>query len=928
MSTESTAQLSTSLRTAKGHITKVGKDIASLESVECEHLDPIRVARTLDSLRKYSETVEGLLETIRDGDPSLDTSCDAQLMEHRRIYQKHYETLIALKHRQAAVDLLAQLTGALDMLELHCGSSYSPSTSYDLDHASTLSHRVTEARSKVGVRGCSELLRQGSECTDRLRVLMQRRADYLAAVSIPTMAPVHAPAPKINALKLDLPTFDGRLEKWHGFWKLLSALFDQHPELTPEAKQAHIIKQMGTTECREKAEAAFEFTADYASGVARLRSDFEKPRALMKHYVKTLTSLGKYKNRQSEIISLADSLERCVAGMKKIGVFTASQLVSTMAITSMEPELLAHWGKATETQGEPPGIEYLVTFLRRHAESVPSDIREESGRPKRHVKQEKSVMQVQERAAYRERSPSPSMSHSSFNNSVKCPCCQSNHFIYACVQFKRLSCRERRDLAKSRDLCYNCLSVSHRAMECRSRNSCRVCSERHHSLLHEDQPNETPDASVKVTNGKSTVTTHCTVPRTAMVEVLSHNICQLGRVQFDSGAEVSLITRRFATQMRAKRVPNSSTTVGGVGGSFVSPYQVTLTLRGREGELMNVRFRLVDHLAVSGSTPDMNEVFSLPFLHGLTLADARYRPASPRCSRGNLLSSPDRYLQAEDTIFGWTVSGRHEGTSPRLRQPPQVLTVVASDPPLEDAIQLLWEREEFPSDIDNPSSQTDQALSQFRDTVQRESDGTYSVSLPKKMPAIELGESRSLALRRTLSTERSHQRRGDGEKYQTAAREYAVLGHAELIPPSEIHNSCKFHFYLPIHAVHKPSSSSTKFRLVFDASAKSANGVALNDILLPGPSVCSSLTSTLLRFCSHRHGMTSDITKMFRGVKLNPPDRDYHRFFLRDERGRLEEWRMNRVTFGVTSSPFLASQVLREIADEYQEEYPEAARTI
>lgn len=138
----------------------------------------------------------------------------------------------------------------------------------------------------------------------------------------------------------------------------------------------------------------------------------------------------------------------------------------------------------------------------------------------------------------------------------------------------------------------------------------------------------------------------------------------------DSAAEVSLITRRFATQMRAQRIPNSSTTISGVQGSFISPYQVSLTLRGRKGELMEERFHLVDHLAISGSTIDMKEVRSLPFLRELDLADPNYDTssrvdmlldmgASLLCSEDQLRRSKDKHLRAELTVFGWTVGGRH-----------------------------------------------------------------------------------------------------------------------------------------------------------------------------------------------------------------------------------------------------------------------------
>ena len=37
---------------------------------------------------------------------------------------------------------------------------------------------------------------------------------------------------------------------------------------------------------------------------------------------------------------------------------------------------------------------------------------------------------------------------------------------------------------------------------------------------------------------------------------------------------------------------------------------------------------------------------------------------------------------------------------------------------------------------------------------------------------------------------------------------------------------------------------------------------------------------------------------------------------------------MARLTFGVTSSPFLASSVLRQVADDYKEEFPLAAEIV
>ena len=82
------------------------------------------------------------------------------------------------------------------------------------------------------------------------------------------------------------------------------------------------------------------------------------------------------------------------------------------------------------------------------------------------------------------------------------------------------------------------------------------------------------------------------------------------------------------------------------------------------------------------------------------------------------------------------------------------------------------------------------------------------------------------------------------------------MGHAETVPIADLENSQHEVFYLPMHAVRKESSSTTKIRAVFDASGKSSSGVSLNDTLLVGPTVHSSLIDVLLSFgCIALHSL-------------------------------------------------------------------------
>ena len=168
-----------------------------------------------------------------------------------------------------------------------------------------------------------------------------------------------------------------------------------------------------------------------------------------------------------------------------------------------------------------------------------------------------------------------------------------------------------------------------------------------------------------------------------------------------------------------------------------------------------------------------------------------------------------------------------------------------------------------------------------------------------------LGESRSLAVRRFLTLERSLRSKNCFEDFSAVIEEYFEMGHAEPVPLSDLELPCNRVFYLPMHAVVKESSSTTKIRAVFDASAKSSLNVSLNDLLLVGPTVHSSLVDVLIRFQQHRIALTTDVSRMYRAVLLPAEERDLHRFVWR------KDYRMTRVTFGVASSSFAANMAVK-----------------
>ena len=94
------------------------------------------------------------------------------------------------------------------------------------------------------------------------------------------------------------------------------------------------------------------------------------------------------------------------------------------------------------------------------------------------------------------------------------------------------------------------------------------------------------------------------------------------------------------------------------------------------------------------------------------------------------------------------------------------------------------------------------------------------------------------------------------------------LPHSPCLPISSI--TCLY------HAVIKESSSTTKLRVVFDASAKTTSGVSLNDCLTIGPALFPNITDILIRFRTYAVALTSDISKRYRAVELCEQDRGLH----------------------------------------------------
>ncbi|KMQ85672.1 hypothetical protein RF55_15625 [Lasius niger] len=272
------------------------------------------------------------------------------------------------------------------------------------------------------------------------------------------------------------------------------------------------------------------------------------------------------------------------------------------------------------------------------------------------------------------------------------------------------------------------------------------------------------------------------------------------------------------------------------------------------------------------------------------------------------------------TRFGWVVTRKIYSPSQKVNN-----LCHLSRSTLENAVQRFWETEELPTrKILSPEEEDCEKY--YKQTLEKLSSGHYAVGLPFNTKKDELGESYKTALTRFQGLEKRLTTDAKlYEEYRSFLKEYENLGHMTRVEDTDKQNE----YFLPHHAVVKNTSTTTRLRVVFDASAKTTSGVSLNDTLLTGPVVQQNLFSIVTRFRLHNIVFTADIKKMFRQVFIRKDDRQYQKILWRNNPEEvIQIYKLNAVTYGMSSSPYLATRTVQQVAADERQTFPEATDII
>ena len=548
-----------------------------------------------------------------------------------------------------------------------------------------------------------------------------------------------------------------------------------------------------------------------------------------------------------------------------------------------------------------------------------------------------------------------------------CLFCQKvGHTVSSCFSFSAKTSAEKKDFVRDSHLCFGCLQPGHLSKECATMLTCDKCQRSHPTCLHYD------DFKGKSSHGSSKENLQVTTEHISQVgveSVLSLSVSGGGATNtstvvpvwistlawprdeilvyalLDTQSDTTFVSQDISDLLKAKTEPArlKSTTMTSRDTVIRCERVTGLSVRGYSAErrIILPTAYTRHYIPLDRSHIPTNEtakcwphlasiVNEVPVLMdcevGLLIGYDCAQALAPR----QVITGGVHEPYAQRTDLGWSIVGRTRpsfdlddatGGSHRIA----MKEVPALTP--SDAINMLESDFADSRQDDKRTSQDDLLfLQKLERGIRQDEAGYYEMPLPFKSRP-HLPDNKRLATIRLGHLKKKLERNETYRKHYTKFMGDVIEnGDAEKVTTKGPDGGT---WYIPHHGVYN-NQKPDKIRVVFDCSAR-YGGTCLNEHLLAGPDLTNGLVGVLLRFRQQPVALMCDIQKMFHRFRVDPGDRDYLRFLWWEDGDTTQEaaqYRMKVHIFGATSSPGCANYGLQHLAEQYQAEFPMAAKFI
>ena len=629
--------------------------------------------------------------------------------------------------------------------------------------------------------------------------------------------PVPTASPSVTRLpQLDLKTFDGSLLEWISFRDMFDSAIHKSSSISKVQKLVY-LKSLLRGEAARQIQSLVLSEANYDIAWKLLNERYQNDREILYAVFRKLFSQAPSCSSAVSLRQLVETTKECIRSMEILNLQpdkSTEAIMLYILIQRLDQSSREIWEHNLTGTSVPPlatMFEFLEQRARALAASGPIPKSKSSRGEESNVKSKPHSGEDSSRRVHAFHGKSD----------PRCKSCSGSfHPLLKCSKFLSMGISARYELLKKHNSCFNCLNDNHSSKTCSNVHRCRHCNQKHHSLLHSES---NPESNVEqASSSQALVSTHHSTNDpspsqgllvTAVTEVEGkdglHHLC---RVFLDSGSTASFVSQSCVTRLGLKQKKSSVEVVGLASTSVGTAHGlVSLTFHPYFDKSVTMS---VEALVIPKVTQNLPEkVFrpsDHPHLRNIKLADpAWYHPAPVDILLGsdifwnvvgsNRISGPPGTPIGVDSKLGWLVTGN----LPQPSEHRKVEVHFSTNNSLDQQLERFWKIETLPDQkLMNPSEIS--CEEHFAATQVRESNGSFTVSLPFKSDKIDIGHSYDIAVRRLKGVERRlAANKEHRDEYIKFMREYENLNHMTKVTyPASNPRSC-FPVYIPHHFVIK-----------------------------------------------------------------------------------------------------------------------------
>ncbi|XP_054746731.1 uncharacterized protein LOC129251357 [Anastrepha obliqua] len=675
---------------------------------------------------------------------------------------------------------------------------------------------------------------------------------------------------------LTLPKFCGAYTEWTNFYSMFTSIIDKDSDLT-NIDKLQLLHSCLSDAALDTVRSLEISNNNYKTALELLQKRFDNKCLIFQAHVREIFGLSKVDSNVSMLRKLTDKVTSHIRALQSLASNgkIADCIIVQMILQELDKTTQAKWEEASSIR-ELPSWDQLTVFLERRwrmLENIEHAVQAQTGQALRHSKND-SISQRKTFVA-------------SKGSTRVCVFCGSpEHAIYSCQLFANLDPNSRLGDVKKLALCLNCLKAGHQMRDCKS-GSCRTCQSKHHTLLHfnrstasltESQADASSLSTIRASAMTASISASLNAPvspsdgvllATAVILVKNRaGIFVSCRALLDSGSQLHFVTTRFANQLQLFKT-KASATVSGIGDANFPTEGYSLDL--------SVCSVSTNEWNVPSNIPLADPGFNLPQRIDLLIGAGLFFDLL--CVGQIHLGSGLPLLQK--TRLGWVLSGGGQQT-PNLssfivRQKSSSGLIPSTR--LDYLVRRFWEIEHIFEPISKASLEDLDCEAHFQGNYFRLPSGEYSVRLPIKRSMDALGDSYLQARQRFQGLEQKFARNPDLKaEYSRFIKEYLDLNHMSLVS-NEVVEQCKY--FLPHHCVIKDDT------------------------------------------------LTADICKMYRCVRVTPPDNMLQCILWRESpQEDFRIYKLDTVTYGTKPAAFLSIRAMHQLAADESATYPIGAEAV